>query len=82
MDESFHGPSAAGGGVADPMNLAHYNTHAPENLGDDPTWDTANAHRISGQQNRTGGSRKRTKKYTNKRKRKRQTRRKTFRKRK
>lgn len=87
MNKSFHGPSAAGGvagggDVADPMNLVNYDAHAPENFGDNPRWDEQNAHRIRDQQNRKGGSRKRTKKYTNKRKRKRQTRRKTFRKRK
>ena len=85
MDDLFHGPGVAGaaggvagaaGGVGDSMDHRNYNLTAPENLGENPSWDEKYAF------GKKGGSRKRTKKYTNKRKRKRQTRRKTFRKRK
>ena len=82
MRERFgDGPGATAGSIGDSMNLANYNTAAPENFGDNPEWDETHIPAFLAQEERKkregkGGSRKRTKKYTRKQRR---SRRKTFR---
>jgi hypothetical protein len=83
MRERFgDGPGATAGSIGDSMNLANYNTAAPENFGDNPEWDETHIPAFLAQEEERkkregkGGSRKRTKKYTRKQRR---SRRKTFR---